>query len=321
MGVHARAVVAEQRLRHEGDALAGRAGDVLDHVLVGHDLVGHAGEGRVAQVDLALPARGHLVVVELARDPEPLEREHHARTQIVERVVRRGREVALLLAHRVAEPRLAGVPVPLGGVERVVRVIRPQVVRDLVENEELALGAEVGRVCDAALDQVLLGPPRHAARVAGVRQPRHGIGDLAEQRERRRLGEGVEDGRGRIGHEQHVRLRDLLPAPDRGAVEAETLVERRLGERRHRQGHVLPRPEQVAELQVDHLRAGPARPLDRVPRLGCGLAPVCQVLGALDLRHRSSSSWSTKKAPGRQIRPEAPMPPAPACSGRNLLRT
>ena len=52
--------------------------------------------GCEAQVDLALAARGDLVVVELARDAEPLEREHHRAAQVVQRVVRRGREVALL---------------------------------------------------------------------------------------------------------------------------------------------------------------------------------------------------------------------------------
>jgi hypothetical protein len=105
--VHAGPVVAEQRLGHEGHALARRVCDVLDHVLVGHDLISHAGERLVAEVDLALAAGGDLVVVELARDAEPLEGQHHPRAQVVERVVRCRREVALLLAHRVAETGLA----------------------------------------------------------------------------------------------------------------------------------------------------------------------------------------------------------------------
>src|SRR2546422_10499601 len=49
-------------------------------------------------------------MVELARDTEAFKCQHHARAEIVERVVRGRREVALLLAHGVAEPRLAGVP-------------------------------------------------------------------------------------------------------------------------------------------------------------------------------------------------------------------
>ena len=63
--------------------LPARARDVLDDVLVGHDLVGHARQRLVAEVDLALAAGRDLVVVELARDPEPLECQHHLRAQVV----------------------------------------------------------------------------------------------------------------------------------------------------------------------------------------------------------------------------------------------
>ena len=103
--------------------------------------------------------------------------------------MRRRREVALLLAHRVAEPRLAGVPVALGRVDRVVRAVRAELVRDLVEDEELALRAHEGRVGDARRAQVLLGALGDPARILGVRLARDRIGDLADQRERRRLGE------------------------------------------------------------------------------------------------------------------------------------
>ncbi len=111
--VHPGPVVAVHRLGHERDGLAVPAGDVLDDVLVGHDLVGHARQGLISEVDLALAAGGDLVVVELAGDAEPLERQHHLGAQVVERVGRRGREVALLRPRRVAEAGLAGVPVAL----------------------------------------------------------------------------------------------------------------------------------------------------------------------------------------------------------------
>src|SRR5207244_4424229 len=66
VAMHARPVVAEDRLRHERRRLAVPACDVLDHVLVGHHLVGHPGQRLEAQVDLALTAGRDLVVVELA---------------------------------------------------------------------------------------------------------------------------------------------------------------------------------------------------------------------------------------------------------------
>ena len=289
-------------------------GDVLDHVLVGHDLIGHAGQRLVAEVDLALASRRDLVVVELARDAEPLEREHHRRAEVVQRVVRRGREVALLLADRVPEPRLAGVPVALGGVECVVRVVRAEVVGDLVEDEELALGPHVGGVGDARLVEIGLGPLGHAARVALVLLVGERVGDLADQRERGCLGERVENRARRIGHQQHVRLRDALPAADRGAVEAEALVEGGLVERAQRQRHVLPAPEQVAELQVDELRLGLPGPLDRLPCGGGFLGPVRDVVLRLQLGHAASSLSDQQKRPG------TPRVPRPHCLGARLLR-
>ena len=86
MRVHARAVVAEDRLGHERHRLAVPVGHVPDDVLVGHHLVGHARQRVEAQVDLALAARGDLVVVEFARDAEPLQRQHHLGAQVVEGV-------------------------------------------------------------------------------------------------------------------------------------------------------------------------------------------------------------------------------------------
>ena len=307
MRVHPRAVVAEDRLRHERHGLARRARDVLDDVLVDHHLVGHPRQRLVAQVDLALAARRDLVVVELARDAEPLEREHHLRAQVAERVVRRGREVALLLAHGVAEARLAGVPVPFGRVDEVVRAVRAELVRDLVEDEELALGAEVRRVGDPGAAQVRLGALRDAPRILAVRLARERIGDLADQRERRHLGRRVEDRARGVGHQQHVALGDPLPAADRGAVEAEPVLESRLVEAADRQRDVLPRAEQVAELQVDHRGAGLLRPRERlVPgrRLRrCSASPPAPTFRLLSGPQKTPHDFESREAP---LPPRAP---------------
>ncbi len=233
--MHARAVVAVDGLRHEGHRLAVPAGDVLDDVLVGHDLIGHARQRLVTEVDLALPSRCDLVMVELARDPDPLERQHHLRAQVVERVRGRRGEVALLRPGRIAETRLPRVPVALRRVHRVVRPVRRELVVHLVEDEELALGAEVGGVGDARGPEMGLGTAGDAARVPRIRLLRDGIRDLADERQRRRLGSRVEDGARRIRHEQHVRVLDGLPATDGRAVEAESLVERALVEGTDRQ--------------------------------------------------------------------------------------
>ena len=141
-----------------------------------------------------------------------------------------------------------------------------------------------------------------------------GSDDLAQERERRRLRERVEDGGGRVRHEQHVALGDPLPAADRGAVEAQPVLEGGLVEPGDGQRDVLPRPEQVAELQVDHHRARLARPLERRPRVDLALEVVPQFL--LDLSHPILLVCTgPSKKPQDSESPEAPLPRKPAFSG------
>ena len=245
------------------------------------------------------------MVVELARDPEALERQHDLGAQVVQRVVGGRREVPALLAHGVAEARRARVPVALRRVDAVVRLVRRELVGDLVEDEELALGAEVRRVGDPRLAEVLLRPPRDSPRVAPVGLAGRRVGDLAHERQGRRLGEGVEHRARRVGHEQEVALGDALPAADRRAVEAQPLRERGRAERADGQRHVLPGSEQVRELEVDHLGLLLERPGDRLLRLR--LRAVREVCLRLHLLH-AASFWSTKKAPAVESTSEAPSP-------------
>jgi hypothetical protein len=72
----------------------------------------------------------------------------------------RHREVAALLRRLVAEVRALGsvaVPAPLDRVDEVAGAVRALGVADLVEDEELGLGTEVGGVADAGLLEVRLG--------------------------------------------------------------------------------------------------------------------------------------------------------------------
>src|SRR3954469_22787988 len=121
--------------------------------------------------------------MELALHAEALEGHHHAGAQVAQRVVRRGREVAVLLPDGVAEARGARVPVALRGVDLVARLVRSARVRDLVEDEELALGTDVARVRDTGRAQVLLGALRDLAGILLVRRVRPRLDDLAQERE------------------------------------------------------------------------------------------------------------------------------------------
>ena len=222
--MHARAVLLEDRLGQERRRLARLLGRVLDDVLVQLQGVRHLQQRQEAQVDLALAGSADLVVVALGADAERLEHDHHRAAQIAEGVVRRGREVALLRAVRIAErgqafaaplEPLPRAPVTLLGVDLVEGGVGLLVKRDVVEDVELRLGPEVGDVRDAARAQMLLRLDRHIARVARVRLARDRVEHRAYQRDRRRLIEWVEHGRGRIGQQQHVGLIDLLEAADR----------------------------------------------------------------------------------------------------------
>ena len=125
--------------------------------------------------------------------------------------------------------------------------------------------------------------------------------------------------RRRVRHQQHVRLGDPLPAADRRAVEAQAVVEGGLVESPDRQRHVLPRPEQVAELQVDHLRAWSRAPT-RAPRgrqarsparsrgSASSLRPTCSLLPTRDHKKRAQDSLS----------PEAPLPRRPPSAADDL---
>ena len=79
--------------------------DLLDHVPEGHDVVGGGQRVGVAQVDLLLAGRD-LVVAELDRDADPLQREHG-------------------LAAEVAGDRVRGVVEVAAGVDRHRRARRP----------------------------------------------------------------------------------------------------------------------------------------------------------------------------------------------------
>jgi hypothetical protein len=77
VGVHARAVVLEKGLGHEGRRHPVLARHLLHHVLVLEELVGHLDERLELHVDLGLTAGRHLVVLRLDGDAELLHHETH----------------------------------------------------------------------------------------------------------------------------------------------------------------------------------------------------------------------------------------------------
>ncbi len=265
MRVHSRAVLAEQRLRHEGRVVAVLLRDLLDDEAVREHVVRHVERVRVVDVDLVL-GRADLVMVVLDRDPHRLERPDRVAADSGRRVHRRLREVAAL-------------------VERLGAVL-------VLEQEVLRLRADVERVEAHRLHAVERASEREA-RVAVIRLAvrRDDVADHPAFQPVRQNAEG-----GRIGDRDHVRLLDRVEARDRRAVEAHAVVEgaRQLAPRDR---EALQMPLEIGEPEQHVLDA--ARLDLREHGLPCLRVRRRPVL-ALNLRHHSFLPENAKN-PGRRV--------------------
>ncbi len=77
MHVHARAVVLKDRFGHERDGLVVALGHLFDDVLVLQQVIPHRQQGIEPHVDLGLPGRANLVVLDLDVHANLLEGEQH----------------------------------------------------------------------------------------------------------------------------------------------------------------------------------------------------------------------------------------------------
>jgi hypothetical protein len=172
----------------------------------------------------------------------------------VQRVDRRYGEVAALDARAVPDVAVLegvlGYPGRLLGVDRIAGAGHVGMPLDVVKDEELGLRSEERRVTDARGLEVLLGAQGHGARIALVALHRGRLDDVAAQDHGRVVGERVQHRGAVIGHEDHVRLVDALPAGDGGAVEHLAAVEEVLVDLARGNGDVLFLAAAVGEAQV-----------------------------------------------------------------------
>ena len=254
MGVHARAVVAGHRLRHERRRLAEGMGDHLHHVLVDLHVVGGAHQRRVGQAELGLAGR-HLVMVLVHVEAHVPHHGDHLGPEIMGGIDRRHREIAAL--DRRPVPDVAFLQDAPGNVRAFVgfELIDAAVHRHfeayVVEDEELGLGPEIGDVADAGRGQVSLGLVGDRARVAVVGLAGGRLHDVADQDHRRLRRERVHGCRRRVGDQRHVGLVDRLPAGDRGAVEHDAVLERIIVDEGRTHGQVLPLAARIGEPEID----------------------------------------------------------------------
>ena len=218
VGVHARAVVAEHRLRHEGRGLAVGLRHVVDHVFVDLHRVGHLDQRSELDAELVL-CRTDLVVMLLGDDAHIGHDREHLRAEVLRRVDRRHREVAALGARAVTEIAHLIFGVHVGGqldrVDLVAAIERIGGEADVVEYEELGFRTEHRGVAGSGLLQIGHRLAGDAARIALVRLVGQGLEHVAEHGKRALREEGIDHGRRGVGHQLHVQLVDHLPAGDR----------------------------------------------------------------------------------------------------------
>ena len=255
MHVHAGTIVADDGFGHEGDGLAVRMRDVLDHVLEREQFVALVHQRAELGADLALAGRGDFVVMHLDGQADLLKDLAHLAAQVAERIHRRDREIAALHARAmagIAAFELAvGTPCRFLGfdLERsAAHVVAPA---HRVEDEEFRFRAEKRGIGDAGRLQVSLGAPRDRTRAARIGLHGRRFEHVADEVQGRMRGEGIERRAGRIRHQHHVRIVDPLPAGDGRPVEHLAVLERTGVDGVRGKGDVMLLAEHVGKTQVD----------------------------------------------------------------------
>uniref|UniRef100_A0A0N4ZEB3 NAD-specific glutamate dehydrogenase n=1 Tax=Parastrongyloides trichosuri TaxID=131310 RepID=A0A0N4ZEB3_PARTI len=255
--VHAAAVVADDRLGHEGDGLAVAVRHVLDDVLHAQQFVGLLHQGAELGADLALAGGGHFVVLHFHFDADLFQGLAHFSAKVVQGVGRRNGEVAALHARTVTAVGAvvlgAAVPCRFFRIDLEEGVAHFIGEADRIEDEEFRLRAEERGFGDARGLQVRLCALGDAARATAIRLHGGRIEDVAADHDGRIGVERVDVGAGGIRQQHHVRFGDALPAGDRAAIEHLAFFKQRRLDDADREGHVLLDTAHVDKTQVDEL--------------------------------------------------------------------
>ena len=228
--------------------------DIVDRVLEDLHFIGLLHQAPGADADLALATGGHLVVMHLDIQAHLLECFAHRAADVLEGIDRGHREVAALdagaMTHVAFRIGGVGIPRPLHRVDLVAAAVHAIGPLHAVENEEFILGAKERPIGDAGGLQIRLGAPPERARIAPIALHRRRFNHIAADVDRRVLEKRI-NARGRgIGHQDHVRLIDPLPARDRGAVEHLALDKQLIGHIARRNRDVLFFAARVREAQI-----------------------------------------------------------------------
>ncbi len=139
---------------------------------------------------------------------------------------------------------------------------------DVVEDEELRLGAEQSGISRAGGRQIHLRLLGDITRIPVVALLRHGIDDVRDQHQRGYFGEGIHYEPVGVRDQQHVALVDRRPAADRRPIHAEAVFEGRFLKLLYGIRNVVPQSRKIGEAQVQHARAVLLRKLQDSLRIG-----------------------------------------------------
>jgi hypothetical protein len=259
MDVHARTIVANDGLRHEGRGLAVLMSDVVDHVLEHLRPVGALDQRAEQGADLALARRGDFVVVHFDRDADRFERQDHRRADVVQAVDRRHREVAALDPWTVTGSTLTFgffATRPGGFLRKDFQGAAGHVDAPghRIKDEEFGFRSKISGVTNAAGLQVGFGTLGDRPRIPVVAAAIGRINHVTGEDERRLIEERINVRGARIGHQLHVRSLNAFPAGDRRTIESVAVLELVFVESADRHGHVLFLATGVCETKVDELR-------------------------------------------------------------------
>src|SRR5262249_48316619 len=140
-------------------------------------------EGRKAEINLALPAGSDFMVVHFGFDADGLQVLHDVGAQVMERINRRQRYVAFLMAHAVAQIVLASPRIPdaFRRFKLIAGAIHVIVIAHLVEDEELCFRPEITTVGETRLLEIIFGTERYPARVQFIALSGQRVNDIGEQ--------------------------------------------------------------------------------------------------------------------------------------------
>ena len=257
MHVHARAVVADNGLRHEGRGLAVGMGNVVHGVL--EDLVPVSAFHQAGEhgADFALPRRCHFMMMHFNRHALLFESQAHRRTDILQRIHRRNGEVAALdrrtMAHVAAIHVITGGPRRFRSLHAGRRAGHVDVPGHRIKNEKLGFRTEIGGVADAGRFQVRLAAFGDRARIAVVTLAIVGFNHVAGHDQGRFVGERVHARTVRIRHQQHVGGLNALPAGNGRTVKRMAVGELVVAEHLGRHRHVLFFTQGVGKTEVNEL--------------------------------------------------------------------